>query len=289
MTTTDQHIDDVLIPILESVSDPEIPVLSIMDMGVARSAVLVDGKVKVEITPTYSGCPAMDVIGDDIKKALKDAGYEVVANFRSNSEAAKSFEQKTGIKTMQWDVSSYSECEDAIAKIQQEFGQHISILVNNAGVTADGMLHKTDIAAWQKVIDTNLSSCFNMSRGVIEKMREHNFGRIISISSINALAGQLGQTNYSSSKAGIIGFTKALALESARKGITVNAIAPGYIATDMVGAMPEKVLESIVANIPVGRLGAAEEIARAVLFLVDDKSGFITGETMSINGGQYMQ
>lgn len=227
-------------------------------------------------------------IGKAISIALADAGYKVVANYHSNVKAAAEFEQETGIKTMQWDVADFDKCQQAVESIEQELNGNISVLINNAGVTADAMLHKADSAMWNKVIDTNLTSCFNMSRLVIEKMRDNSFGRIISISSINALAGQLGQTNYSSSKAGIIGFTKALALESARKGITVNAIAPGYIATDMVSSVPEKVLEGIISRIPVGRLGQAEEIARAVLFLADEKSGFITGETLSINGGQYM-
>lgn len=228
-------------------------------------------------------------IGAAIAIALKDAGYQVVANYRANKEIAAEFEKKYGIKTRNWDVASFDECAKNVAAIEQEYGMYVSILVNNAGVTSDSMLHKMNNEAWDKVLRTNLDSCFNMSRAVIEKMRDHGFGRIISLSSINALAGQLGQTNYSASKAGIIGFTKALALESARKGITVNAIAPGYVATDMVGAIPEKVLESIIASIPVGRLGEPEEVARAVLFLADENAGFITGHTLSINGGQYLQ
>lgn len=228
-------------------------------------------------------------IGKATSIALSNAGYTVIANYNSNTEIANQFEQNTGIKTMQWDVADFDQCQQAIASIEREYKNNVSVLVNNAGITSDAMLHKADQSNWQKVIDTNLTSCFNMSRAVIEKMRDNNFGRIISISSINALSGQLGQTNYSSSKAGIIGFTKALALESASKGITINAIAPGYIETDMVSAIPEKILETIISKIPIGRLGQAEEVARTVLFLADDKSGFITGETISINGGQYMQ
>lgn len=228
-------------------------------------------------------------IGRATSIALADAGYIVVANYNSNTEVANQFEKDTGIKTMKWDVADFDQCQQAISIIEKEYNNNVSVLVNNAGITSDSMLHKADQSSWQKVIDTNLTSCFNMSRAVIEKMRDNNFGRIISISSINALAGQLGQTNYSSSKAGIIGFTKALALESARKGITVNAIAPGYIETDMVSAIPEKILETIISKIPAGRLGKAEEVARTVVFLADNKSGFITGETISINGGQYMQ
>lgn len=228
-------------------------------------------------------------IGKATSIALKDAGYKVVSNYHSNDAAASKFTQETGIETMKWDVADFEQCQQGVTAIEQKNNTNISVLVNNAGVTTDSMLHKADSSMWNRVIDTNLTSCFNMSRVVIEKMRENNFGRIISVSSINALAGQLGQTNYSASKAGIIGFTKALALESARKGVTVNAIAPGYIETDMVSAVPDKVLEGIIAKIPVGRLGQAEEIARAILFLVDDKGGFITGETLSINGGQYMQ
>lgn len=228
-------------------------------------------------------------IGRAVSVALADAGYQVIANYHANNTVAAEFEKDTGIKTMKWDVADFNECVQAIATIEKEYNQNVAVLVNNAGVTSDSMLHKADKTMWDKVIDTNLTSCFNMSRAVIEKMRENNFGRIVSVSSINALAGQLGQTNYSASKAGIIGFTKALALESARKGITVNAIAPGYIETDMVSAIPQQVLEGIIAKIPVGRLGNTEEIARAVLFLIDENSSFITGETLSINGGQYMQ
>lgn len=227
-------------------------------------------------------------IGAAISIALKNAGYDVVASYNSNNQAAEEFSQKHNIKTMQWDVADFESCQSAVNQIEQKFGKNVSILVNNAGITADAVLHKMEKAAWDKVIDTNLTSCFNMSKAVITKMREASFGRIVSLSSINALAGQFGQTNYSASKAGIIGFTKALARESAIKGITVNAIAPGYIETDMVKAVDEKVLQSIISHIPVGRLGKAEEIARAVLFLVDDNAGFITGETISINGGHYM-
>lgn len=227
-------------------------------------------------------------IGATISIALKDAGYEVVANYRSQDELAHKFSEATGIKTMAWDVSNINECNEAVTKIESDLGKNVSILVNNAGITRDSMMHKMPSESWRDVIEVNLSSCFNMSSSVINRMREHNFGRIINLSSINALAGQLGQTNYSASKAGIIGFTKALALESAAKNITVNCIAPGYIDTDMMKDVPDEILQNIIAKIPVKRLGKPEEIARAVLFLVSDDSGFITGETMSINGGHYM-
>ena len=227
-------------------------------------------------------------IGAAISRALKQNGYDVVASYGSNSEAANKFAQETGIKVMQWDVSNYEACQSAVEKIKSDFGKNIEILINNAGITRDAMLHKLDEKKWAEVLSVNLNSCYNMSGALIKTMREANFGRIINLSSINALAGQVGQTNYSAAKAGMIGFSKALALESAAKNITVNCIAPGYIDTDMVKAVPENVREAIIANIPVGRLGQPEEIARAVLFLASDDAGFITGETLSINGGQYM-
>lgn len=228
-------------------------------------------------------------IGAAISKLLKKSGYEVAANYVSNDVVARQFEEETGIKTFKWDVSDYGDCESSVAKIEQIFGKHIEILVNNAGIVRDAMLHKSELADWQKVINVNLNSCYNMSRWVIAKMRDNNFGRIINISSINALTGQLGQTNYAASKAGIIGFTKSLALESALKGITVNAVAPGYINTDMVSHLDPKIIESIVQKVPVRRLGLPEEIARAVIFLASDDSGFITGETISVNGGLYLK
>lgn len=226
-------------------------------------------------------------IGEAISTALKDAGHKVAANYGGNDEAAKSFSERTGIPTYKFDVSDFDACQKGVRQIEHDLGL-ITILVNNAGITRDGTLHKMDYEKWNQVIQTNLSSCFNMCRAVIEGMRERKFGRIINIGSINGQAGQFGQVNYSAAKAGIHGFTKALAKEGATQGITVNAIAPGYIATEMVRAVPEAVLEKIIATIPVGRLGEASEIARGVLFLAGDDAGFITGSTISINGGQHM-
>lgn len=227
-------------------------------------------------------------IGKSISIALKENGYEVMANYANNDQAAKDFYKETGIKIIKWDVTSYEECEDNIKKIQESFKQPVSILVNNAGITKDGMLHKMNSKQWSDVIATNLTSCFNMTHCVINSMRENMYGRIINISSINAQAGQLGQTNYSAAKAGIIGFSKALAKESAIKNITVNVIAPGYIKTDMTKDIPTDILDGIVSKIPMRRLGKPEEIARAVVFLASEQASFITGETLSINGGQYM-
>ena len=227
-------------------------------------------------------------IGAAICKALNTAGYDVAANYLVGEEAAKKFEQETGVRTYQWDVTDFDQCAKGAEKITADFGTNIHILVNNAGITRDGMLHKMTAENWNAVITTNLTSCFNMCRAVINLMREDNYGRIVSISSVNGQLGQIGQTNYSASKAGIIGFTKALARESATKGITVNAVAPGYTDTDMVAKMPPPILEAMIAQMPVGRLMVPEEIARAVLFLVADESSNITGETFSINGGQYM-
>jgi acetoacetyl-CoA reductase len=226
-------------------------------------------------------------IGKAISEALKAAGYHVVANYGGNVEAAQKFQDETGIAISKFDVSDFGQVQDAIAKIVEEHGP-VEVLVNNAGITRDTTMHRMSIDQWKAVIDTNLTSCFNCSRAVIESMRERGFGRIVNIGSINGQAGQYGQVNYAAAKSGIHGFTKALAQEGAAKGITVNAIAPGYIATDMVRAVPEPVLEKIKARIPVGRLGEAEEIARGVLFLVSDDGGFITGSTLSINGGQHM-
>lgn len=226
-------------------------------------------------------------IGAAISTHLKNAGYRVVASYAGNDEAAQKFTKETGIAAIKFDVSDYDACVAGVQKVTADMGP-IEILVNNAGITRDSTLHKMSSEQWQDVISTNLSSCFNMSQSVIEGMRQQGFGRIINISSINGQAGQFGQTNYSAAKAGLIGFTKALAQEGASKGITVNAVSPGYIATEMVRAVPEKVLEKIVAKIPVGRLGEPEEIARCVAFLASDESGFITGSTLSINGGQYM-
>ncbi|MCP4187456.1 MAG: acetoacetyl-CoA reductase [Gammaproteobacteria bacterium] len=226
-------------------------------------------------------------IGEAISLALKGAGYNVVATYAGNDEAANQFSEETGIKVYKFDVGDFDACQTAIAKIKDEVGA-VEVLVNNAGITRDGTMHKMSYEQWNAVIQTNLTSCFNMSRAVIDGMRERSFGRIVNIGSINGQAGQYGQVNYAAAKSGIHGFTKALAQEGAGKGITVNAIAPGYIATEMVRAVPENVLEKIVARIPVGRLGEASEIARGVKFLAADDAGFITGSTLSINGGQHM-
>jgi acetoacetyl-CoA reductase len=226
-------------------------------------------------------------IGEAISVALKNAGYTVAANYAGNDAAAKAFHDKTGIAVFKFDVAEFKSCEKGVAEITQKLGP-IDVLVNNAGITRDTTIVKMTPEQWEHVIHTNLTSCFNMCRLVIEGMRGRSFGRIVNIGSINGQAGQYGQVNYAAAKSGIHGFTKALAQEGAGKGITVNAIAPGYINTDMVRAVPQPVLEKIVARIPVGRLGEASEIARGVLFLVADEGGFITGSTLSINGGQHM-
>ena len=228
-------------------------------------------------------------IGAAICKALQVAGYDVAANYVVHEDNAKAFEKETGVKVYKCDVSDYAECAKSVEEITADFGTKVEILVNNAGITRDSMMHKMTAENWNAVITTNLTSCFNMCRAVINPMRENNFGRIISISSVNGQLGQAGQTNYSASKAGIMGFTKALSRESASKGITVNAIAPGYTDTNMVKAIPENVLKAMIAQIPIGRLMKPEEIARAVVFLVADESSCITGETFPINGGQYME
>jgi acetoacetyl-CoA reductase len=226
-------------------------------------------------------------IGEAISAGLKGAGYSVAATYHGNDDAAEKFKGRTGIPVYKFDVSDFESCKDGVARIQKDLGP-IEVLVNNAGITRDGTIHKMDFEQWNAVIQTNLTSCFNMCRQVIEGMRERDFGRIVNIGSINGQAGQYGQVNYAAAKSGIHGFTKALAQEGAAKGITVNAIAPGYIDTEMVRAVPQNVLDKIVARIPVGRLGHAEEIARGVVFLVADDAGFITGSTLSINGGQHM-
>jgi acetoacetyl-CoA reductase len=226
-------------------------------------------------------------IGAAIAKALKAAGYKVAANYGGNDEAAAKFKSETDIPVFKWDVSSFDACADGVKKVVAELGP-IEVLVNNAGITRDSQLHRMKPEQWTAVINTNLGSLFNMTRQVIEGMRERKFGRIVNISSINGQKGQFGQVNYSAAKAGEIGFTKALAQEGARAGITVNAIAPGYINTEMVQAVPKDVLEkSILPLIPIGRLGEPEEIARCVVFLVSDDAGLITGATLSANGGQY--
>ncbi|MGL5363358.1 MAG: acetoacetyl-CoA reductase [Bosea sp. (in: a-proteobacteria)] len=227
-------------------------------------------------------------IGAAISKALKAAGYKVAATYAGNDEAAATFSKETGIPTYKWDVSDYDACAAGIAKVEADIGP-IDVLVNNAGITKDGMFHKMTKEQWYGVINTNLNSLFNMTRPVWEGMRARKFGRVICISSINGQKGQMGQVNYSAAKAGDIGFVKALAQEGARAGITVNTICPGYIATEMVKAIDPAVIEkSILPHIPVGRLGEPEEIARAVVFLASDDAGFITGSTISANGGQYM-
>jgi len=227
-------------------------------------------------------------IGEAISKALKTAGYQVAANYGGNDEAAQKFKAETGIPVYKWDVSSYQNCADGLKKVEGDLGP-VEVLVNNAGITRDTVFHRMKPEQWTDVINTNLNSLFNMIRPVIEGMRERKFGRIINISSINGQKGQFGQTNYSAAKAGELGFTKALAQESARAGITVNAICPGYIATEMVKAVPKDVMDkNILPLIPLGRLGEPEEIARCVVFLASDDAGLITGSTLSANGGQVM-
>ena len=226
-------------------------------------------------------------IGEAVCTTLKDAGYTVIANYGGNDEAAKAFTERTGIPSFKFDVSSFESTSEAIRQIEDDYG-HIDILVNNAGITRDGTMHKMSFEQWDAVIQTNLASCFNTCRAVIDGMRARGFGRIVNIGSVNGQAGQYGQVNYAAAKSGIHGFTKALALENASKGITVNAIAPGYVDTDMVRAVPEEVLKKIIATIPVGRLGKPEDIANSVMFLINDNASFITGSTLSINGGQHM-
>ncbi len=226
-------------------------------------------------------------IGAAISIALKNAGYQVAANYAGNEEAAAKFTGETGIKTYKWSVADYDACVAGISRVEADLGP-VEILVNNAGITRDAMFHRMTPQQWKEVIDTNLSGTFNMTHPLWSGMRDRKFGRVITISSINGQKGQMGQANYSASKAGDIGLTKALAQEGARAGITVNVICPGYIGTEMVRAVPEKVLESIVAQIPTGRLGEPEEIARCVVFLASDEAGFITGSTLSANGGQYL-
>jgi acetoacetyl-CoA reductase len=227
-------------------------------------------------------------IGAAISKALSAAGYKVAANYGGNDEAAQKFKSETGIAVYKWDVSSFDACSAGLNQVEADLGP-IDVLVNNAGITRDTMFHRMKPEQWSEVINTNLGSLVNMCRPAIEGMRARKFGRIINISSINGQKGQMGQANYSAAKAGEIGFTKALAQESAKSGITVNAICPGYIATDMVKAVPKEVLEkSILPLVPLGRLGEPEEVARCVLFLASDDASFITGSTLTANGGQYM-
>ncbi|TCS61713.1 acetoacetyl-CoA reductase [Varunaivibrio sulfuroxidans] len=227
-------------------------------------------------------------IGRAVSIALQDAGYRVAATYCGNEEAALAFNNETAIAVYKFDVGDFAHCQKGVADIEQDLGA-IDVLVNNAGITRDAMLHKMPTEHWRCVMNTNMDSLFNMCRNVIDGMRERKYGRIINISSINGQKGQAGQTNYSAAKAGVIGFTKALAQETAAKGITVNAIAPGYVATEMVKAVPQEVLDAkIIPTIPVGRLGEPEEIAHGVVFLASEKSAFITGTTLTINGGQYI-
>jgi acetoacetyl-CoA reductase len=226
-------------------------------------------------------------IGAETAKLLRASGYSVVASYFGNHEEANAFHEETKIPVKPWNVADFGATQKGILAVVEEFGP-IDVLVNNAGITCDVALHKMSEEQWRSVIDVALGGCFNMCRAVIASMRERGFGRIVNISSVNGLAGQFGQTNYAAGKAGIIGFTKALALEGASRGITVNALAPGYTDTGMVGAMPPKALEGILAGVPIGRLATPQEIARGVLFLVSDEAGFITGATLSINGGKYM-
>jgi acetoacetyl-CoA reductase len=226
-------------------------------------------------------------IGHAISVALKEAGFSVAANYAGNDAAAQKFKDETGIPTFKWDVGDYEACSAGLKKVEQELGP-VEVVINNAGITKDAMLHRMTPQMWNEVMRVNLGSMFNMTQPLLDGMRSRNWGRIVNISSINGQKGQLGQCNYSAAKAGVIGFTKALAQETARKGITVNCIAPGYIDTEMVAAVQEDVLKGIIAQIPVGRLGKAEEIARCVTFLAGDDAAFMTGATLTINGGQYI-
>ena len=226
-------------------------------------------------------------IGEAISLRLKDLGYRVAANYGGNEEKARSFADRTGIETFRWDVGDHQACLDGCAAVAEKLGP-VDIVVNNAGITRDGVLAKMSFEDWNDVMRINLGGCFNMAKAVFGGMREKGWGRIINIGSVNGQAGQYGQVNYAAAKSGIHGFTKALAQEGAKYGVTVNAIAPGYIDTEMVSAVPASVLEKIIARIPVGRLGQADEIARGVAFLCSDDAAFITGSTLSINGGQHM-
>ena len=226
-------------------------------------------------------------IGEAISVALRDAGMTVAANYAGNDERARDFTRRTGIAAYKWDVGDYDACQDGAARVAAELGP-VDVLVNNAGITRDGTILKMTYQMWKEVMDTNLGGCFNMAKAVFPGMRDRKWGRIVNIGSINGQAGQYGQVNYAAAKSGIHGFTKALSQEGAKLGVTVNAIAPGYIDTDMVAAVPPEVLEKIVAKIPVGRLGQAQEIARGVAFLCSEEAGFVTGSTLSINGGQHM-
>lgn len=227
-------------------------------------------------------------IGACTAQYFKEAGYTVAVNYARNDEVANAFAEQTGIPVFKWDVSNPQACLDGMQKVQEKLGA-VDILVNNAGIIRDRSLQKMTVDEWESVLDTDLGSCFNMSRAALPAMKERKFGRIISISSVNALAGQFGQTNYAAAKAGIIGFSKSLALETAHSGITVNVVAPGYTETSMMQDVRDDVLKGIIGKIPVGRLARPREIARAILFLAHDESEYITGETLSVNGGLYMQ
>ncbi|MCB1579378.1 MAG: beta-ketoacyl-ACP reductase [Alphaproteobacteria bacterium] len=227
-------------------------------------------------------------IGAKTALMFKENGYQVVCNYIGNKEKAQSFSATTGIAVYEWDVTDPDACEAGLKKISDDFGP-VSILVNNAGIIKDHTITKMTVEEWQSVLNVDLNACFYMARQAVPAMKEQKFGRIISLSSVNGLAGQFGQTNYAAAKAGIIGFTKSLALETARYGITANAVAPGYTDTSMMQAVPDETLQKIIDKVPVGRLAKPEEIARAILFLAHDESGFITGETLSVNGGLYMQ
>ena len=226
-------------------------------------------------------------IGGGISRELHEAGYRVAANYAGNDERARQFEEETGIPAFRFDAGNFEDVQRGIADVVERVGP-IEVLVNNAGITRDSTLHKMSFEQWDDVIRTNLTSCFNLCRAVIESMRERKFGRIVNVGSVNGQAGQYGQVNYAASKSGMHGFTKALAQEGAAYGITVNAVAPGYVNTEMVRAVPEKVLEKIIRRIPVGRLGEPHDIVRAVFYLVSDEADFITGSTVSVNGGQHM-
>jgi acetoacetyl-CoA reductase len=226
-------------------------------------------------------------IGEAISLELRNAGMIVAANYAGNDERARAFTDRTGIKSYKWDVADYDACHRGVAQVEAELGP-VDVVINNAGITRDGTILKMTYQDWKDVIDTNLGGCFNMAKATFPGMRARGWGRIVNIGSINGQAGQYGQVNYAAAKSGIHGFTKALAQEGAKSGVTVNAIAPGYIDTDMVAAVPQDVLAKIVARIPVGRLGHADEIARGVAFLCGEDAGFVTGSTMSINGGQHM-
>ncbi|MFA5969930.1 MAG: acetoacetyl-CoA reductase [Sphingomonas sp.] len=226
-------------------------------------------------------------IGEAISIALRDAGLTVAANYAGNDERAQDFTARTGIPAFKWDVADFDACQEGVNKVEEKLGP-VDVVVNNAGITRDATLMRMTYHMWREVIDTNLGGCFNMAKATFQGMRDRKWGRIVNIGSINGQAGQYGQVNYAAAKSGIHGFTKALAQEGAKFGVTVNAIAPGYIDTDMVAAVPADVLEKIVAKIPVGRLGHAHEIARGVAFLCSEDGGFVTGSTLSINGGQHM-